>query len=147
LEIGLEAGTAHHRFDAEIPPGLTGRRYLRFRFVNADAEPEYRGPLIDNLEVRCVTRHPRYGKAYGVRHGTSFAAPLVSGVAALYMWRYPQASKHVQCVKRALRKGANRERLVQRSRERLKWRGTLDALHTLKSSPSASRCRQASATR
>jgi hypothetical protein len=141
LEIDAQSGEVSGRVGAQIPPRFGARVYLRFRFRNQDPDQglpgtgsaAFDGARIDDLAVRCATA--AYRKAYGRREGTSFAAPLVSGVAALYLSRYPRASP--TDVIRALRRGADDSRPI----EGVRSQGELDAAATLAVSPGTLRGR------
>jgi subtilisin family serine protease len=127
LEIDLRSGDHSGRATAQIPPGFGGRVYLRFRFRNQESSfdpPPFDGARIDDLQVRCATGN--YRRAYGYRRGTSFAAPLVSGVAALYLSQHRRASP--ADVIRALRRGVDdRPRIPE-----VAWEGEVDAAATLR---------------
>ncbi|MEW6581487.1 MAG: S8 family serine peptidase [Actinomycetota bacterium] len=83
------SGTTWEARTTELP-GLNGAEYgwLRFRLVS-DADMQVRdGVHVDNVVVRCAAPASSYvgeDDEYVLVEGTSFAAPLVSGVASLLL--------------------------------------------------------------
>ncbi|MCK4911075.1 MAG: S8 family serine peptidase [Thermodesulfovibrionales bacterium] len=64
-----------------------GDLYVRFRLVT-DASTVSKGVYVENMQVRCDGPGARYSS----ESGTSFAAPIVSGIAGLVIAKYPTAS-------------------------------------------------------
>lgn len=77
------------RYDLSAFAGLSG--YLRFRIIS-DGVVHYDGVYVDNVEISGVTTFAYDGSQYGYLDGTSFAAPIVSGVAALIWSQFPGMS-------------------------------------------------------
>jgi subtilisin family serine protease len=55
--------------------------FIRFRFVS-DSSITFEGAYIDDVSVQCATSTPT-GRDFTYGNGTSFSAPLVSGIAVL----------------------------------------------------------------
>jgi subtilisin family serine protease len=63
--------------------------YIRFR-LKTDLYANYLGVLIDNFEISFVKAFDYSGNEHQFSDGTSFAAPIVSGVAALALAQRPE---------------------------------------------------------
>ena len=79
------------RYDLSAYSGISG--YLRFRLVT-DESVHFDGVYVDNLELTEVATFEYDGSQYGFNQGTSFAAPIASGVAALIWSQFPGMSHH-----------------------------------------------------
>jgi subtilisin family serine protease len=82
-------GYAQQQLDISDFDGYYG--YLRFRFVTNNFYNEY-GILIDNVKISGVDLFNRSGAKYQYNSGTSFAAPIVTGVAAMVWTQRPDLS-------------------------------------------------------
>jgi subtilisin family serine protease len=72
-----------------VPRRMNGAPRARIRFrLKTDRSGRRDGVYIDDVQLTCVTSHPTYSYA----DGTSFAAPHVTGVAALIWALHPTAS-------------------------------------------------------
>ncbi len=136
--LGSYTGSSDGRFRrvSEYMGALDGAPVvrLRLRFL-ANSGVGADGVTIDDLRVACLGG-AYDGDEYVMETGTSFAAPHVTGVAAVIMSRYPQLS--VAQVKQAILQGATRlpslnGRVV--SGGRLSFAGALDAAAALAGAP------------
>jgi len=66
----------------DLGPYNGGNLYVRFHLVAGASSPGSNGVLIDNVTVTCLSA-PVVGAYYAYLSGTSMAAPMVSGLAAL----------------------------------------------------------------
>jgi subtilisin family serine protease len=86
---GLNNGYARQSIDLSDLDGLFG--YFRFRLISNGAWQGL-GVGIDNIEVSALAPFDASTPTFRFNSGTSFAAPLVSGVAALILSRRPDVS-------------------------------------------------------
>jgi hypothetical protein len=100
--------------------------YFRFRLVS-DSSFQGFGVAVDNVEISVVDPLDRDNAASQFNNGTSFSAPMVSGVAALVMSQRPDLS--AAQVKAIL---LNSVRAVPSLVGKVRSGGMLDAAHALK---------------
>ena len=87
--------------------------YLRFRLVTDD-QLQGDGVYIDNVEVTQVDIFHYDGTQYRFSDGTSFAAPMVSGVAAMIWSQRPDLS--IAQVRQAILEGVTPLQNIERPR-------------------------------
>lgn len=84
----VDAGT---RYFMDLSAYEESDLFIRFR-MDTDQSVQYDGIYIDDLAVRETAAFSYDGTQYRYQSGTSFSAPLVSGVAALLMSQRPGLS-------------------------------------------------------
>lgn len=81
-------GGAFIRKTAFINASFSGDLYVRFRLATLPDGTYHKGVYVENMQVRCDGPGARYSSD----DGTSFAAPIVSGITGLVIANYPAAS-------------------------------------------------------
>lgn len=84
---GANAQLRHERID--LSPFQNGQIFIRFR-LKTDLFSNYYGVYIDNFRITAVRTFDYTGQEHQFNDGTSFAAPVVSGVAALLLAQRPE---------------------------------------------------------
>lgn len=84
----LSAGS---RYIVDLSPYEGENLYIRFR-LDTDSSVQDDGIYIDDIAIKQTTTFSYDGTQYKYNDGTSFSAPLVSGVAALLMSQRPDLS-------------------------------------------------------